>query len=105
MLISEKNEHGNINRNEKTELFDVTVEVLSEILGEKATEKIVNYLEKHFDIERDQIPNRIEEFYTGLQSLLGEKAVSLIQQAIVTKMRKKRNTDAGVSASSRSNTK
>lgn len=94
MLVSEKNEYDNINRNEKTEFLEITVEVLTEILGGKATEKIVNYLEKHYDIERDQIPNRIEEFYTGLQSLLGEKAVSLIQQVIITKMKKKRNTNA-----------
>ena len=94
MLVAEKSEQDNTNRNEKKEFLEITVQVLTEILGGNATEKIVNYLENHYDIERDQIPNRIEEFYTGLQSLLGEKAVSLIQQAIVTKMRKKRNTNA-----------
>ena len=91
MLVAEKSEQDNINRNEKKEFLEITVQVLTEILGGNATEKIVNYLENHYDIKRDQIPNRIDEFYTGLQSLLGEKAVSLIEEAIVTKMKKKNN--------------
>ncbi len=91
MLVAEKSEQDNTNRNEKKEFLEITVQVLTEILGGNATEKIVNYLENHYDIERDQIPNRIDEFYTGLRSLLGEKAVSLIEEAIVTKMKKKNN--------------
>jgi len=91
MLVAEKSERDNIDRNEKKEFLEITVQVLTEILGGNATEKIVNYLENHYDIERDQIPNRIDEFYIGLRSLLGEKAVSLIEEAIVTKMKKKNN--------------
>lgn len=80
--------NSTLNRDEKTNRLDVILEVFTEILGGEATERILDYLKTHNEVDREQIPDRIEEFYTGLRLLLGEKAVSLIQDAIETRMKK-----------------
>jgi hypothetical protein len=84
----EKKKRGALNRDEKSERLVFIVEVFTEILGGEATERILNYLKKHHDIDMEQIPDCMEEFYTGLRLLLGDEAVSLIQNAIEIRIRK-----------------
>ena len=57
-------------------------ETLSNILGEKATEVIFSYLTKNLEINRSQIPDKIQDVDNALESLLG-KALSKIKPRII----------------------
>lgn len=62
------------------------VRELRNIFGVKATKIILNYMEKKYNIAKNQIPDNIEDFYKGLNSLLGKKASTTLQRLILSKL-------------------
>jgi hypothetical protein len=51
---------------EKRKILNVIMEPFTEMLGDEATEKTLRYIGDHYNIDRDQIPVRIDEFNPGL---------------------------------------
>ena len=62
------------------------VRALRNIFGVKATKIILNYMEEKYSIAKNQIPDNIEDFYKGLNSLLGKKASTTLQRLILSKL-------------------
>lgn len=63
--------------------MEFIVGTLRNLFGVEATKIIVKYMEKKYDITKKQIPNNVEDFYTGLNSLLGKKASTTVQRFIL----------------------
>jgi len=62
------------------------VRALRNIFGVKATKIILNYMEEKYSIAKNQISDNIEDFYKGLNSLLGKKASTTLQRLILSKL-------------------
>jgi hypothetical protein len=52
-------------------LFLEAVDDAFSSLGDSAKQSIYFYLETRFKVPRDQIPNRLEDFETGLEKIFG----------------------------------
>lgn len=65
---------------------ELIVRALKSIFGVEATKIILNYMEKKYNLSKTQIPENIEDFYKGLNSLLGKKASTTLKRFILTKL-------------------
>lgn len=68
--------------------MDAVTEELNIILGEEATRIIFHYLEKTFNLSRNQIPDKMEALDKALESIFGD-AVKIIKQRIMKNLHRK----------------
>jgi len=68
--------------NEKLCVETLTKE-FNDILSEEATEAVFSFTERHLKISRNQIPDKMEEFFEALKLILGDSASVLIVQNIL----------------------
>lgn len=56
--------------------------VMKEIFGEKATQAIYDYVERHRSLKRDGIPEKLDVFMRDLEKLLGSGA-AVVEKAVL----------------------
>ncbi len=80
VILVEERFDGGRNLGDKRLDTEFIVSSLRNIFGVSATKIILNYMEKKYNLAKNQIPDNIEDFYTGLNSLLGKKASTTLQR-------------------------
>lgn len=66
--------------------IEVIISTLNNMCGVEATKIILNYVEQNYKLTRDHIPDKIEDFYMGLNSIFGKKASTTIKRVIQEKV-------------------
>jgi hypothetical protein len=65
---------------------EVIISTLNNMCGVEATKIILNYVEQNYKLTSDHIPDKIEDFYKGLDSIFGKKASTTIKRVIHEKL-------------------
>jgi hypothetical protein len=84
---SQKSEPLTFNAKTLNELIWESVdEVLNGLIGKKPTEAIYDYLERHFSIARDDIPQNTETLFEVVRGLFGQKSCTVISTCIAKRV-------------------
>jgi len=63
-----------------TNTLKVIEETLIRILGNEATRTIFNYLDNHYNLKKEEIPLKMDEFQDHLEDLLGRATKAIMKK-------------------------
>jgi hypothetical protein len=76
-----------LRKNDKQNKVKAIETTLEETLGSSATYIIFDYLERRYHLQKEDLPEKMEEFQAHLQKLLGDAAkllINKIEEKIIT---------------------
>jgi hypothetical protein len=60
-------------------LFEATDDTMKLVFGKSASKLIYTFMERHVTVKREEIGEKIHDFYSYLEKLLGSKGAQIIQ--------------------------